>query len=140
MGRLSQYWRYEATLLIASILSAFSFALQGLAGSVLSLGLARALGGLFMGAMLPCQRPGVSAHPPDQRGLAFGVTRSSRRPRRQYDRTGGRRLSRHHLRLPFRLLGNSTALFTADWLDLRTTEQVAPKKLKNAKRDWIEQE
>ena len=78
MGRLSQYWRYEATLLIASILSAFSFALQGLAGSVLSLGLARALGGLFMGAMLPTVNAlAYQLIPPDQRGLAFGVTSSA---------------------------------------------------------------
>ena len=78
MGRLSQYWRYEATLLIASILSAFSCALQGLAGSVLSLGLARALGGLFMGAMLPTVNAlAYQLIPPDQRGLAFGVTSSA---------------------------------------------------------------
>lgn len=78
MGIVSKRLKHTSILVTASGLAALTFAAQGLAGSVLLLGITRGISGFFLGAMLPTVNAIVSfLIPAEKRGVAFGVTASA---------------------------------------------------------------
>ncbi|MBP2627418.1 MAG: multidrug transporter [Firmicutes bacterium] len=78
MGIISKHTKPTAILFFSASLAALSFAGQAIATSVIILGMARGVSGLFLGAMLPTINAIVYLLiPPEKRGVAYGVTSSA---------------------------------------------------------------
>lgn len=78
MGTISKGFKQTSILVCAAGLAALSFAGQAMATGVISLGIARGISGLFLGAMLPTVNSIVYLLiPPEKRGVAYGVASSA---------------------------------------------------------------
>jgi DHA1 family multidrug resistance protein-like MFS transporter len=78
MGTISKGYKQTSILVCASALAALSFAGQAMSTGIISLGIARGISGLFLGAMLPTVNSIVYLLiPPEKRGVAYGVTSSA---------------------------------------------------------------
>ncbi|MGI8748281.1 MAG: MFS transporter [Deinococcus sp.] len=109
-GRLSDRWSPRRVLAACAGGAALFALLQGLAPSVLALGVLRALMGLFIGGTIPAANAILGALvPPQDRGAAFGLTASAA----AFGFAGGPLLGALLLHLDFRAPFFLTALLLA---------------------------